>query len=204
MGPQDVALSLIGKVFPGGFVKNKVLEFIGEGVKNLPIEYRNGIDVMTTETTCLSSIWTTDDDEVKNYYAVRGRLNDYRAITPEKLAYYDAVVEIDLDKVRPVIAMPFHPANTYDLQEVIDNPEDVMREAETKANDLLKGKGRLDLVSKVKDGKIYVEQGIIAGCAGGTYDNIIEAASILRGRDIGTGKFTLSVYPSSTPYTPTL
>ena len=143
VGPQDVALSLIGRVFPGGFVKNKVLEFIGEGV--------------------------------------------------------DAVVEIDLDKVRPVIAMPFHPANTYDLQEVIDNPEDVMREAETKANDLLKGKGRLDLLSKVKDGKIYVEQGIIAGCAGGTYDNIIEAASILRGRDIGTGKFTLSVYPSSTP-----
>ena len=199
VGPQDVALSLIGKVFPGGFVKNKVLEFIGEGVKSLPIEYRNGIDVMTTETTCLSSIWTTDDDEVKNYYAVRGRMDDYRAITPEKLAYYDAMVEIDLSKVRPVIAMPFHPANTYDLQEVIDNPLDVMHEAETKANELLKGKGKLDLASKVKDGKIYVEQGIIAGCAGGTYDNIIEAASILRGRDIGTGKFTLSVYPSSTP-----
>ena len=199
VGPQDVALSLIGKVFPGGFVKNKVLEFIGEGVKNLPIEYRNGIDVMTTETTCLSSIWTTDDDEGKNYYAVRGRLSDYRAITPEKLAYYDAVVEIDLAKVRPVIAMPFHPANTYDLQEVIDNPQDVMHEAEVKANELLKGKGKLDLLSKVKGGKIYVEQGIIAGCAGGTYDNITEAASILKGKDIGTGKFTLSVYPSSTP-----
>ena len=199
VGPQDVALSLIGKVFPGGLVKNKVLEFIGEGVRALPVEYRNGIDVMTTETTCLSSIWRTDDEEVKNYYAVRGRLDAYRPLAPEALAYYDAVVEIDLGKVRPAIAMPFHPANVYDLKEVIENPDDVMSEAEKKANELLKGKGRLDLRSKVKEGKIYVEQGIIAGCAGGTYDNIIEAASILKGRDIGSGKFTLSVYPSSTP-----
>ena len=199
VGPQDVALSLIGKVFPGGLVKNKVLEFIGEGVRALPVEYRNGIDVMTTETTCLSSIWRTDDEEVKNYYAVRGRLDEYRPLAPEALAYYDAVVEIDLGKVRPAIAMPFHPANVYDLKEVIENPDDVMSEAEKKANELLKGKGRLDLRSKVKAGKIYVEQGIIAGCAGGTYDNIIEAASILNGRDIGSGKFTLSVYPSSTP-----
>ena len=199
VGPQDVALSLIGKVFPGGLVKNKVLEFIGEGVRAMPVEYRNGIDVMTTETTCLSSIWRTDDEEVKNYYAVRGRLDEYRPLAPEALAYYDAVVEIDLGKVRPAIAMPFHPANVYDLKEVIENPDDVMSEAEKKANELLKGKGRLDLRSKVKEGKIYVEQGIIAGCAGGTYDNIIEAASILKGRDIGSGKFTLSVYPSSTP-----
>ena len=199
VGPQDVALSLIGKVFPGGLVKNKVLEFIGEGVRALPVEYRNGIDVMTTETTCLSSIWRTDDEQVKNYYAVRGRLDEYRPLAPEALAYYDAVVEIDLGKVRPAIAMPFHPANVYDLKEVIENPDDVMSEAEKKANELLKGKGRLDLRSKVKAGKIYVEQGIIAGCAGGTYDNIIEAASILKGRDIGSGKFTLSVYPSSTP-----
>ena len=199
VGPQDVALSLIGKVFPGGLVKNKVLEFIGEGVRALPVEYRNGIDVMTTETTCLSSIWRTDDEQVKNYYAVRGRLDEYRPLAPEALAYYDAVVEIDLGKVRPAIAMPFHPANVYDLKEVIENPDDVMSEAEKKANELLKGKCRLDLRSKVKAGKIYVEQGIIAGCAGGTYDNIIEAASILKGRDIGSGKFTLSVYPSSTP-----
>lgn len=199
VGPQDVALSLIGKVFPGGLVKNKVLEFIGEGVRALPVEYRNGIDVMTTETTCLSSIWRTDDEQVKNYYAVRGRLDEYRSLAPEALAYYDAVVEIDLGKVRPAIAMPFHPANVYDLKEVIENPDDVMSEAEKKANELLKGKGRLDLRSKVKEGKIYVEQGIIAGCAGGTYDNIIETASILKGRDIGSGKFTLSVYPSSTP-----
>ena len=199
VGPQDVALSLIGKVFPGGLVKNKVLEFIGEGVRALPVEYRNGIDVMTTETTCLSSVWRTDDEQVKNYYAVRGRLDEYRPLAPEALAYYDAVVEIDLGKVRPAIAMPFHPANVYDLKEVIENPDDVMSEAEKKANELLKGKGRLDLRSKVKAGKIYVEQGIIAGCAGGTYDNIIEAASILKGRDIGSGKFTLSVYPSSTP-----
>ena len=199
VGPQDVALSLIGKVFPGGLVKNKVLEFIGEGVRALPVEYRNGIDVMTTETTCLSSIWRTDDEQVKDYYAVRGRLDEYRPLAPEALAYYDAVVEIDLGKVRPAIAMPFHPANVYDLKEVIENPDDVMSEAEKKANELLKGKGRLDLRSKVKAGKIYVEQGIIAGCAGGTYDNITEAASILKGKDIGTGKFTLSVYPSSTP-----
>ena len=193
VGPQDGALSLIGKVFPGGLVKNKVLEFIGEGVRALPVEYRNGIDVMTTETTCLSSIWRTDDEQVKNYYAVRGRLDEYRPLAPEALAYYDAVVEIDLGKVRPAIAMPFHPANVYDLKEVIENPDDVMSEAEKKANELLKGKGRLDLRSKVKEGKIYVEEGIIAGCAGGTYDNIIGAASILKGRDIGSGKFTLSV-----------
>ena len=140
VGPQDVALTIIGEVFKNGFVKNKVMEFVGDGVKNLPIEYRNGIDVMTTETTCLSSIWRTDDDEVKNYYTVRGRLSDYKAITPAPLAYYDAVVEVDLSKVMPKIALPFHPSNVYDLKELIENPYDVLAEAEKKGNELLGNK----------------------------------------------------------------
>lgn len=200
VGPQDVALTIIGEVFKSGFVKNKVMEFVGEGVKNLPIEYRNGIDVMTTETTCLSSIWRTDDDEVKNYYAVRGRLADYKAIAPAPLAYYDAVVEVDLSKVTPKIALPFHPSNVYDLKELIKNPYDVLAEAEKKGNELLGNKNvTFRLTDKIKDGKVVVQQGIIAGCAGGTYDNIYEAASILDNASTGNDAFTLSVYPSSTP-----
>lgn len=199
VGPQDVALAIIGAVFKKGFVKNKVMEFIGEGVRNLPIEYRNGIDVMTTETTCLSSIWTTDDDEVKQYYAIRGRMDDYRPITPAPLAYYDGVIEVDLDKVVPQIALPFHPSNVYALQDVIDHPYDILSAVEAEGNRLLGGKVPFRLTDKIVDGKVHVEQGIIAGCAGGTYDNIYEAAQILRGKAVGTGKFTLSVYPSSTP-----
>ncbi len=200
VGPQDVALAIIGAVFKGGFVKNKVMEFVGEGIKNLPIEYRIGIDVMTTETTCLTSIWTTDDNEVKNYYGVRGRLDDYAVITPQKLAYYDGVVEVDLSKVVPQIALPFHPSNVYNLQDVIDNPMDILSAVEKKCNELLNNnKINFKLTDKVVNGKIRVEQGIIAGCAGGTYDNIIEASSILNGKAVGDGKFTLSVYPSSTP-----
>ena len=200
VGPQDVALTIIGEVFKSGFVKNKVMEFVGDGVKNLPIEYRNGIDVMTTETTCLSSIWRTDDDEVKNYYAVRGRLSDYKAITPAPLAYYDAIVEVDLSKVTPKIALPFHPSNVYDLKELIENPYDVLAEAEKKGNELLGNKNvTFRLTDKIKDGKVVVQQGIIAGCAGGTYDNIYEAASILDNASTGNDAFTLSVYPSSTP-----
>lgn len=200
VGPQDVALAIIGAVFKGGFVKNKVMEFVGEGIKNLPIEYRIGIDVMTTETTCLTSIWTTDDNEVKNYYGVRGRLDDYAVITPQKLAYYDGVVEVDLSKVVPQIALPFHPSNVYNLQDVIDNPMDILSAVEKKCNELLNNnKINFKLTDKVVNGKIRVEQGIIAGCAGGTYDNIIEASSILNGKTVGDGKFTLSVYPSSTP-----
>ncbi|MDE7071700.1 MAG: hydratase [Clostridia bacterium] len=200
VGPQDVALAIIGAVFKGGFVKNKVMEFVGEGIKNLPIEYRIGIDVMTTETTCLTSIWTTDDNEVKNYYGVRGRLDDYAVITPQKLAYYDGVVEVDLSKVVPQIALPFHPSNVYNLQDVIDNPMDILSAVEKKCNELLNNnKINFKLTDKVVDGKIRVEQGIIAGCAGGTYDNIIEASSILKDKAVGDGKFTLSVYPSSTP-----
>ena len=200
VGPQDIALAIIGEVFASGFVKNKVMEFVGEGVSSLPIEYRNGIDVMTTETTCLSSIWRTDDDEVKNYYAVRGRLDDYKPIKPAPLAYYDAVVEVDLSKATPKIALPFHPSNVYDLKELIRNPYDVLAEAEKKGNELLGNKNvKFRLTDKIKDGKVVVQQGIIAGCAGGTYDNIIEASSILAGASVGNDAFTLSVYPSSTP-----
>jgi len=200
VGPQDVALAIIGAVFKQGFVKNKVMEFVGEGIKNLPIEYRNGIDVMTTETTCLSSIWTTDDVEVQNYYAVRGRLDEYRAIRPAALAYYDGVVEVDLSDVVPQIALPFHPSNVYNLQDVIDHPQDILSSVEKECNRLLNN-NKIDfkLTDKIIGGKVMVEQGIIAGCAGGTYDNIIEAGRILDGRSIGDGKFTLSVYPSSTP-----
>ncbi|MDE6275609.1 MAG: hydratase [Clostridia bacterium] len=200
VGPQDVALAIIGAVFKGGFVKNKVMEFVGDGIKNLPIEYRIGIDVMTTETTCLSSIWTTDDVEVKNYYAVRGRMDDYKAIAPEKVAYYDGVVEVDLSKIVPQIALPFHPSNVYNLQDVIDNPGDILSAVEKQCNQLLNNKKiNFKLTDKIVDGKVRVEQGIIAGCAGGTYDNIIEASAILKDKAVGDGKFTLSVYPSSTP-----
>ena len=198
VGPQDVALSIIGAVFKSGFVKNKVMEFIGDGIKNLPIEYRNGIDVMTTETTCLSSIWRTDDIEVKNYYAIRGRLNDYKELKPEDLAYYDGVVEVDLSTIEPQIALPFHPSNVYNLKDVIENPEEILSKVEEEGNKLLKN-AKFTLLDKVKNGKVYVEQGVIAGCAGGTYDNIVEAASILNNKTIGSDKFTLSVYPASTP-----
>lgn len=200
VGPQDIALAIIGEVFASGFVKNKVMEFVGEGVKSLPVEYRNGIDVMTTETTCLSSIWRTDDEEIKNYYAVRGRLNDYKEIKPAPLAYYDAVVEVDLSKAEPKIALPFHPSNVYNLKDVIENPYDILSEAEKKGNELLGSKNvKFRLADKIKDGKVIVQQGIIAGCAGGTYDNIYEASSILADASTGNDAFTLSVYPSSTP-----
>lgn len=200
VGPQDIALAIIGEVFASGFVKNKVMEFVGEGIRNLPVEYRNGIDVMTTETTCLSSIWRTDDEEVRNYFAVRGRLSDYKEIKPAPLAYYDAVVEVDLSKAEPKIALPFHPSNVYNLKDVIANPYDILSEAEKKGNELLGSKNvRFRLTDKIKDGKVIVQQGIIAGCAGGTYDNIYEASSILADASTGNDAFTLSVYPSSTP-----
>ena len=198
VGPQDVALAIIGAVFKSGFVKNKVMEFVGEGIKNLPIEYRNGIDVMTTETTCLSSIWRTDDEEVRNYYFIHGRLEDYKEIKPAHIAYYDGVVEVDLSTIEPQIALPFHPSNVYNLKDVIENPEDILAKVEEEGNELLKN-AQFKLLSKIHDGKVYVDQGVIAGCAGGTYDNIYEAAQILNGKNIGSGKFTLNVYPASTP-----
>lgn len=200
VGPQDVALAIIGAVFSKGYVKNKVMEFVGDGIANLPIEFRNGIDVMTTETTCLTSIWRTDDSEVKDYYAVRGRLDDYKPIKPADVAYYDGVVEVDLDKVVPQIALPFHPSNVFALKDVIDNPYDILSQVEKEGNKLLGNpKIQFRLIDKIVDGKVMVEQGVIAGCAGGTYDNIVEAASILKDGAVGSGKFTLNVYPSSTP-----
>ena len=197
VGPQDVALALIGEVFSKGFVKNKVLEFIGEGVHALSAEYRCGIDVMTTETTCLSSIWETDE-VIRDYYRTFGRENDYRELKPERLAMYDGAVEMDLSEIEPMIAMPFHPSNVYRLADVIDHPGDVLREVEERADRQLES-GRLQLTDKVVNGKLNVSQGIIAGCAGGTFENIVEATRILRGRSCGAGEFSLSVYPGSQP-----
>ncbi len=198
VGPHDVAISIIGEVFKKGIVKNKIMEFIGEGVGNLSVEYRNGIDVMTTETACLSSVWQTDY-KVKEYLAVRGRAGDYKKLQPKDLAFYDAVIEIDLSEIEPMIALPFHPSNAYKLRDLIANPRDILSEASKNINELLGGKVKMDLTKKVKKGKIRVEQAVIAGCAGGTYDNIVESANILKGKTIGNGEFTLSVYPGSQP-----
>ena len=197
VGPQDVALTLIGEVFKCGFVKNKVLEFVGPGIKNLSVEYRNGIDVMTTESTCLTSIWETDD-KVKDYLEGHGRGNEYKELKAGEGAYYDGAVEIDLSKVEPMIAMPFHPSNVYKLQDVIDHPYEILHKVELEGRELLKN-DNFTLTDKIVDGKVMVNQGIIAGCAGGTYDNIYEAAQIMKNKSIGSNVFTMSVYPSSTP-----
>ena len=198
VGPQDVALAIIGAVFANGYVKNKVMEFVGPGVKNLSADFRIGVDVMTTETTCLSSIWTTDE-KIKEFYDVHGRVEEYKELQPGKVAYYDGMVYVDLSKVKPMIAMPFHPSNTYTIEELNANLMDILHDVEKKALVSLDGKVDYKLVDKVRNGKLYVEQGIIAGCAGGGYENICEAADILRGRSIGADEFTLSVYPASTP-----
>ena len=198
VGPHDVAIALIGEVFKKGIVKNKVLEFIGEGVTNLPVEYRNGIDVMTTETACLSSIWQTDY-KVKEYLAVRGRAADYKKLEPKPLAYYDEVIEIDLSEIEPMIALPFHPSNAYKLADLIANPGDILSEASKNMNELLGGKVSIDLTKKIRKGGVYVEQAVIAGCAGGTFDNVCESAAILKGKRTGNGEFQMSVYPGSQP-----
>ena len=198
VGPHDVAIALIGEVFKKGIVKNKVLEFIGEGVTNLPVEYRNGIDVMTTETACLSSIWQTDY-KVKEYLAVRGRAADYKKLEPKPLAYYDEVIEIDLSEIEPMIALPFHPSNAYKLADLIANPGDILSEASKNMNELLGGKVSIDLTKKIRKGGVYVEQAVIAGCAGGTFDNVCESAAILKGKHTGNGEFQMSVYPGSQP-----
>ena len=199
VGPQDVALALIGATFKQGFVKNAVLEFVGEGIAALPVEYRNGIDVMTTESACLSSVWCTDD-KVKEYLAAYGRDAEYRKLAPAEGAMYDAGIVIDLDKVEPMIALPFHPSNAVRLSEVIADPERVLSEAEEEGCRLLGlKKGGFRLTDKIKDGKVYVSQGVIAGCAGGTYDNIATAANILKGKSVGDGAFNLTVYPGSQP-----
>ena len=198
VGPQDVALAIIGKVFANGYVKNKVMEFVGPGVANLSADFRIGVDVMTTETTCLSSIWQTDE-KIREFYEIHGRSEDYQELKPGDVAYYDRCVEIDLSEIKPMIAMPFHPSNTYTIDELKANLDDILADVEKKAQVSLDGKIPYTLRDKVIDGKLYVEQGIIAGCAGGGFENICAAADILRGSSIGADAFTLSVYPASTP-----
>ncbi|MBO5426686.1 MAG: hydratase [Lachnospiraceae bacterium] len=198
VGPQDVALAIIGATFDCGYVKNKVMEFVGPGVDKLSADFRIGIDVMTTETTCLSSIWKTDE-KIKEWYDVHYRPDAYKEMNPGAVAYYDGVVYVDLSKVKPMIAMPFHPSNVYTIDELNANLMDILEDVEKKALVSLDGKVDFTLKDKVRDGKLYVEQGIIAGCAGGGYENIVDAADILKGRYIGADEFTLSVYPASTP-----
>ncbi len=198
VGPQDVALAIIGAVFANGYVKNKVMEFVGPGVEKLSADFRIGIDVMTTETTCLSSIWKTDD-KIKDFYDIHGRSEDYKELNPGAVTYYDGLVTVDLSEIRPMIAMPFHPSNTYTIDEVNANLMDILDDCEKKALVSLDGQVDFKLKDKVRNGKFYVEQGIIAGCAGGGFENICAAADILRGKSIGSDAFTLSVYPASTP-----
>ncbi len=198
VGPQDVALAIIGEVFDKGYVKNKVMEFVGPGVSNLSVDFRIGVDVMTTETTCLSSIWRTDD-KVKEFYEIHGRVGEYQELNPGAAAYYDGMIEIDLSQIKPMIAMPFHPSNTYTIEELNANLMDILDDCEKRAQVSFDGAVELDLKSKVRDGRLYVDQGIIAGCAGGGFENICDAADILRGASIGPDEFTLSVYPASTP-----
>ena len=198
VGPQDIALAIIGEVFANGYVKNKVMEFVGPGVASLSADFRIGVDVMTTETTCLSSIWQTDA-KIEEFYAIHGRPEDYKELKPGNVAYYDGCVEIDLSEIKPMIAMPFHPSNTYTIDELKANLDDILADVEKRAQVSLDGKIPFTLRDKVVDGKLYVEQGIIAGCAGGGFENICAAADILKGKNIGHDAFTLSVYPASTP-----
>ena len=198
VGPQDIALAIIGEVFDKGYVKNKVMEFVGPGVANLSVDYRIGVDVMTTETTCLSSIWRTDD-KVREFYEIHGRTEDFAELNPGQVAYYDGMIEIDLSQIKPMIAMPFHPSNTYTIEELNANLMDILVDCEKRAKVSLDGQVDFTLKDKVRNGRLYVDQGIIAGCAGGGFENITDAADILRGASIGPDEFTLSVYPASTP-----
>ncbi len=197
IGPHDVAIALVGATFESGFVKNKVLEFTGPGLASLSADFRCGIDVMTTETTCLSSIWETDD-EIRKFYETHGRPEAYKELKPGDVAYYDSVIEIDLSKMESMIALPFHPSNAYTIHEFVENAEEILAKIEKEAKEKFP-KANPDFLSKVKDGKVYADQGVIAGCAGGIYENIDEAADILRGADCGNGYFSLSVYPTSVP-----
>lgn len=198
VGPQDVALAIIGEVFKNGYVKNKVMEFVGPGVATLSADFRIGIDVMTTETTCLSSIWQTDE-KIEEFYEIHGRKGDFKRLQPGEVAYYDGLIEVDLSQIRPMIAMPFHPSNTYTIEELNANLLDILDETEKRALVSLDGAVEFHLKDKVKNGKFMVDQGIIAGCAGGGFENICAAADILRGKYIGSDGFTLSVYPASMP-----
>jgi len=198
VGPQDVALAIIGEVFDKGYVKNKIMEFVGPGVSNLSADFRIGVDVMTTETTCLSSIWRTDE-KIKEFYDIHGRVDEYKELNPGEVTYYDGIVYVDLSKIKPMIAMPFHPSNTYTIEELNANLEDILHDVEKKALVSLDGQVDYKLTNKIRDGKLYVDQGIIAGCAGGGFENICAAADILKGHSIGADEFTLSVYPASMP-----
>ena len=198
VGPQDVALAIIKAVFANGYVKNKVMEFVGPGVANLSADFRIGVDVMTTETTCLSSIWSTDE-KIREFYAVHGREGDYKELNPGADAYYDGAIELDLGEIRPMIAMPFHPSCAYTIEEVNKNLMDILDETEKRAKVSFGDKVNFTLKNKVIDGKLYVDQGVIAGCAGGGFENICAAADILKGKDTGNGKFLLNVYPASMP-----
>ena len=191
VGPQDIALAIIGEVFANGYVNNKVMEFIGEGIENLSVDYRIGIDVMTTETTCLSSIWRTDE-KVKDYYELHGRKEEYLKLEPGEICYYSGMIYVELDKIKPMIAMPFHPSNTYTIEELNANLMDILDDVEKRALVSLNNNHvRFTLKDKVRDGKLYVEQGVIAGCAGGGYENICDAADILQGKSIGADEFSL-------------
>ena len=199
VGPQDIALAIIGAVFKNGYVKNKIMEFVGPGIASMTTDYRNGVDVMTTETTCLSSVWETDED-TKKYLTVHGRASEYKQLKPADITYYDGVVYVDLSTIKPMIALPFHPSNVYEIDTLNENLEDLLHEVELEAIKIGKEAGKgLKLVDKITDGKLYVSQGIIAGCAGGTYSNVMEAAHILKGHSTGFDEFNLNVYPSSQP-----
>lgn len=198
VGPQDVALAIIGAVFACGYVKNKVMEFVGPGVSSLSADFRIGVDVMTTETACLSSIWRTDE-EIRHFYEIHGRSEDFVQLDPGKVAYYDGMIEVDLSEIEPMIAMPFHPSNTYTIRELNANLEGILRDVEEKAKVSLGEDVSLKLTDKIRDNRLYVEQGIVAGCAGGGFENICAVSDILDGKDIGSDEFTLSVYPASMP-----
>ena len=198
VGPQDIALAIIGSVFANGYVNNKVMEFVGDGIDNLSSDFRIGIDVMTTETTCLSSIWKTDN-KIKEFYNIHGRPNEYKELNPGSVAYYDGMIYVDLSKIKPMIAMPFHPSNVYSIEELNSNLSEILADVERKAGISLYNKVKFTLRDKIHNGRLYVEQGILAGCAGGGFENICDAADILRGSSIGSDEFSLSVYPASQP-----
>lgn len=198
VGPQDIALAIIGAVFKNGYVKNKVMEFVGPGVSSMTTDYRNGIDVMTTETTCLSSVWRTDED-TEEFLTIHGRRDEYKELNPADIAYYDGCVYVDLSTVKPMIALPFHPSNTYEIDELNANLGDILRKVEIEAEQVGNGRAEYTLTDKIVNGKLQVQQGVIAGCAGGNYTNVIEAANILKGKNCGNGDFSLAIYPSSQP-----
>ncbi|WP_110953892.1 hydratase [Anaerosinus massiliensis] len=199
VGPHDIALTIIGNVYKNGYVKNKVMEFIGDGIANLDIDYRNGIDVMTTETTCWSSIWCTDE-KVEQYYTIHGRSQDYKKLEPKNIAYYDGLVYVDLSTIKPTIALPFHPSNIYTIEELKANPIDILQKIQSDGmRQFAQSSIKFDLTSKIKNGEIYVDQGIVAGCSGGTFDNVVAVANMLDGNSTGNGTFSMSVYPDSQP-----